>query len=67
MCQACLRPKFYNYNFGECQACPGGFNFDIQTQRCRGGKGAKMNSNLLGMRNFIGKVPIYQSLFVICP
>jgi len=26
-----------------------------------------MNSNLLGMQNFIGKVPIYQSLLEICP
>jgi hypothetical protein len=66
-CQACPLRNFYNYNSGDCQTCPGGLNFDLKTQSCVGGKGSPINSNLLGMRIFIAKVPIYQSLFGICP
>lgn len=44
---------------GQCQSCPNGLPFNLTTHSCGGAPGTKLNSNLLGERNFVGKVPLY--------
>lgn len=66
ICIACVLPQFFNMENGQCQSCPNGLLFNLTTRSCGGGTGTKFNSYLLGQRNFVGKVPIYQSLLGVC-
>jgi hypothetical protein len=67
LCTACTLPNFYNYHTGQCESCPSGLVFSVVSRSCGGGLGTKTNTNLLGDRNFIGPMPVFDRLYTVCP
>ena len=68
LCLSCLLPDFFNFEQMACQSCPKDYNFDTKTHSCisTNVNAITINSNLVGNRNFIGKIPLYSNLFENC-
>lgn len=67
-CYSCPLPQFFNFERMSCQSCPSGYSFQSTSHSCESTSSTVsfFNSNLIGHRNFNGKIPLFNNLFRNC-